>query len=38
MDEIRGYQGVTWIRAAARDRTRLKHDEEASLIQWSVIG
>ena len=36
MDDIRGSQGVTWMRAA-RDRTRWKNDEEAFLMQWSKI-
>ena len=37
MDEIRGSQGVIWMRAA-RDRTRWTNDEEAFLLQWSKIG
>ena len=37
MDEIKGSQGIVWMRSAC-DRKKWKNDEEAFLQQWREIG
>ena len=37
MDEIKGSQGITWMRSAC-DRKKWKREEEAFLQQWREIG